>query len=101
MFYNVTSYTGTFYITGNICVVPIVKTVGLGLGMCIWGMINLLSGWSTGRYDQIYSYSKSVRKDHVDVNEYESTRKKFKFIFIFHLYIAFIRLEFNISLVSD
>ena len=29
--------------------VPIVKCIGLGLGLCIWGMVNLLSGWSTGR----------------------------------------------------
>ncbi|CAC5394035.1 unnamed protein product [Mytilus coruscus] len=33
---------------GNICVVPIVKTVGLGLGFGIWSMVCLLSGWSTG-----------------------------------------------------
>ena len=53
--YSLTSYRDILYVAGNICVVPIVKTIGLGLGMCIWGMISLLSGWSTGRYDQIYS----------------------------------------------
>ena len=37
------------HFAGNICVVPIVKCIGLGLGLCIWGMLNLLSGWSTGR----------------------------------------------------
>lgn len=41
---------GAFFSTGNITVVPIVKCIGLGLGLCIWGMLNLLSGWSTGRF---------------------------------------------------
>lgn len=45
--------------SGNITVVPIVKCIGLGLGLCIWGMLNLLSGWSTGRLDFSYYYAKS------------------------------------------
>ncbi|XP_033742100.1 transmembrane protein 144-like [Pecten maximus] len=41
---------GVLWETGNIMVVPIIKTIGLGLGLCIWGMVNLLSGWATGRF---------------------------------------------------
>lgn len=49
-FFPLAMVGGVIWSFGNICVVPIVKTVGLGLGMCIWGMINLLGGWATGRF---------------------------------------------------
>lgn len=49
-FYPLALLGGFLWSTGNICVVPIIKTLGLGLGLCIWGMTNLLSGWSTGRF---------------------------------------------------
>lgn len=49
-FYPIVILGGVLFATGNICVVPIVKCIGLGLGLCIWGMLNLLSGWSTGRF---------------------------------------------------
>lgn len=41
-----------FYILfplGNITVVPIVKTIGLGLGLLIWASFNLLMGWASSR----------------------------------------------------
>ncbi|KAJ8297482.1 hypothetical protein KUTeg_024013 [Tegillarca granosa] len=41
---------GVVWETGNICVVPIIKTIGMGIGLCIWGMTNLLSGWATARF---------------------------------------------------
>ncbi|XP_053398631.1 transmembrane protein 144-like isoform X2 [Mercenaria mercenaria] len=49
-FYPLAMLGGLLWETGNICVVPIIKTIGLGLGLCIWGMTNLLSGWATGRF---------------------------------------------------
>ena len=30
-------------------VVPIIKTIGLGQGILIWGSFNLLAGWASGR----------------------------------------------------
>ncbi|KAM4809612.1 transmembrane protein 144 [Rhinophrynus dorsalis] len=41
---------GCVWATGNITVVPIVKTVGLGLGLLIWASINLLTGWASSRF---------------------------------------------------
>ena len=41
---------GFLWATGNMCVVPVIKTIGLGLGLLIWGSFNLLSGWASGRY---------------------------------------------------
>lgn len=35
--------------------VPIIKTIGMGLGLCIWGMTNLLSGWATSRYGKQFT----------------------------------------------
>ncbi|XP_059141079.1 transmembrane protein 144-like isoform X3 [Physella acuta] len=41
---------GTIWATGNLCVVPVIKTIGLGLGMSIWGTIGLVFGWASGRF---------------------------------------------------
>ncbi|XP_022325098.2 transmembrane protein 144-like isoform X1 [Crassostrea virginica] len=49
-FYPLVMIGGLVWETGNICVVPIIKTIGMGLGLCIWGMTNLLSGWATSRF---------------------------------------------------
>ena len=48
MVYNY-MYIIFFLLLGNVCVVPIIKTIGLGLGICVWGTFNLLSGWASGR----------------------------------------------------
>uniref|UniRef100_A0A8C5KSR6 Transmembrane protein 144 n=1 Tax=Jaculus jaculus TaxID=51337 RepID=A0A8C5KSR6_JACJA len=37
---------GCIWATGNIAVVPILKTIGLGLGILIWGSFNALTGWA-------------------------------------------------------
>ncbi|KAG5285932.1 hypothetical protein AALO_G00009140 [Alosa alosa] len=41
---------GVIWATGNITVVPIVKTVGLGMGILIWNSFNLLMGWASSRF---------------------------------------------------
>ncbi|XP_036981631.2 transmembrane protein 144 isoform X3 [Artibeus jamaicensis] len=38
---------GCIWATGNIAVVPIIKTIGLGLGLLIWGSFNALTGWAS------------------------------------------------------
>ena len=38
----------THSLTGNALVVPIIKTIGLTMGLTIWGATNMLSGWFTG-----------------------------------------------------
>uniref|UniRef100_UPI00398EB40A transmembrane protein 144-like isoform X4 n=1 Tax=Pristiophorus japonicus TaxID=55135 RepID=UPI00398EB40A len=35
---------------GNVTVVPILKTIGLGLGVLIWAAFNLLMGWASSRF---------------------------------------------------
>ena len=34
---------------GNIMVVPIIKMIGMTMGLTLWGVTNLLAGWMTGR----------------------------------------------------
>ncbi|KAI5628244.1 transmembrane protein 144 precursor [Silurus asotus] len=41
---------GAIWATGNITVVPILKTIGLGLGLLIWASFNLLMGWASSRF---------------------------------------------------
>lgn len=41
---------GVLWCLGNVWVVPIVKSVGLGLGLCIWGTTNMVVGWACGRF---------------------------------------------------
>lgn len=49
-FYPLCMLGGFLWATGNIMVVPIIKTIGLGLGMLVWGSFNLLFGWASGRF---------------------------------------------------
>nr|XP_008110233.1 PREDICTED: transmembrane protein 144 [Anolis carolinensis] len=41
---------GFLWATGNVTVVPIVKTIGLALGLLIWASFNLLTGWAISRF---------------------------------------------------
>ncbi|ELT94008.1 hypothetical protein CAPTEDRAFT_3325 [Capitella teleta] len=49
-FYPLAMLGGFLWSTGNITVVPIIKTIGLGKGILVWGSFNLLAGWTTGRF---------------------------------------------------
>jgi glucose uptake protein GlcU len=42
-------FGGFLWATGNLCVVPIIKCIGLGAGILIWGGTNLIMGWASGR----------------------------------------------------
>jgi hypothetical protein len=35
---------------GNICVVPVIKTIGIGLGSLLWGIVSLSTGWLTSNF---------------------------------------------------
>jgi len=41
---------GLLWATGNMMTVPIIKMIGLSLGMLVWGLTNLLLGWSCGTF---------------------------------------------------
>uniref|UniRef100_A0A8C6KAQ3 Transmembrane protein 144b n=1 Tax=Nothobranchius furzeri TaxID=105023 RepID=A0A8C6KAQ3_NOTFU len=41
---------GAIWATGSVTVVTIVKAIGLGLGILIWGSSSLLMGWASSRF---------------------------------------------------
>lgn len=41
---------GFLWCTGNMLSVPIIKLIGLSLGLLIWGTSNMLMGWSSGTF---------------------------------------------------
>ncbi|XP_067324576.1 transmembrane protein 144-like [Anolis sagrei] len=49
-FWHLAMVGGFLWATGNIMVVPIIKTIGLALGLLIWGSFNLLTGWAISRF---------------------------------------------------
>ncbi|XP_022099635.1 transmembrane protein 144-like isoform X1 [Acanthaster planci] len=49
-FYPLAMLGGFLWTTGNVTVVPIIKTIGLSLGILIWGSLNLLMGWASGHF---------------------------------------------------
>lgn len=45
---------------GNATAVPIIKCIGLGLGLCLWGSSNMLIGWASGRFGILGAAPESV-----------------------------------------
>ena len=41
---------GFLWTTGNLMAVSIIKMIGLTMGLTVWGVTNMLSGWFTGTY---------------------------------------------------
>merc|ERR1712216_1082835 len=49
-FEPVAMFGGFLWATGNIMSVPVIKLIGLSLGLLIWGSTNMLFGWSSGTF---------------------------------------------------
>lgn len=43
-------FGGFLWATGNIVSVPVIKLIGLSLGLLIWGSTNMLIGWASGTF---------------------------------------------------
>ncbi|XP_053735059.1 transmembrane protein 144-like isoform X2 [Synchiropus splendidus] len=41
---------GVIWSTANVAAVPIIKAIGLGLGVLLWGSTSLLTGWASSRF---------------------------------------------------
>ncbi|KAK3283828.1 hypothetical protein CYMTET_8494 [Cymbomonas tetramitiformis] len=41
---------GALWATGNVTVPIIVRCIGLGMGLLVWGLLNMLMGWSSGNF---------------------------------------------------
>lgn len=53
---------GSLWAAGNLCVIPIVKLIGLGLGILLWGSTSLVTGFMTGRFG-LFGVDKQVASD--------------------------------------
>ena len=45
-FEPIASVGGALWATGNMCVPIIMKTIGLSMGLLMWGSVALLGGWA-------------------------------------------------------
>ncbi|CAI2347866.1 unnamed protein product [Caenorhabditis sp. 36 PRJEB53466] len=41
---------GMFWALGNATAVPIMNSIGIGMGMLVWGTTNCVAGWAAGRF---------------------------------------------------
>lgn len=44
---------GFLWCTGNMLAVPVIKMIGLSLGLLIWGATNMLVGWGSGTFGKV------------------------------------------------
>ena len=44
------AFGGMFWASGNVLTVPIISSIGLGLGMLVWGISSLLTGWASAKF---------------------------------------------------
>ena len=58
---------GVLWATGNVMCVPIIKTIGLGMGMLIWGTANCCIGWATGAFGLFGFLKTALRAPHVRI----------------------------------
>nr|VZI36755.1 unnamed protein product [Spirometra erinaceieuropaei] len=42
--------SGVLFASGNVCSVAIIKRLGVGLGILLWSIVNLLVGWASSRF---------------------------------------------------
>uniref|UniRef100_A0A8C7ZT28 Transmembrane protein 144b n=1 Tax=Oryzias sinensis TaxID=183150 RepID=A0A8C7ZT28_9TELE len=61
-FYPLAMLGGAIWATGNIAVVTIIKSIGLGLGILIWGSFSLLMGWTSSRFGWFWIVPQQVSR---------------------------------------
>lgn len=49
-FYPLAMLGGMFWTIGNSTAIPIIKRLGMALGILIWNTTNCLAGWAGGRF---------------------------------------------------
>lgn len=62
---------GLLWAIGNLTAIPIIDSIGLGLGVLIWGTVNCLVGWSVSRFG-LLGLNASV-PEHIWVNYFGLT----------------------------
>ncbi|KAK3757757.1 hypothetical protein RRG08_027119 [Elysia crispata] len=65
-FFPLVMVGGAIWATGNLCVVPVIKTIGMGLGISLWGTVALVAGWASGKFGWFGTDRDSI--SHVGLN---------------------------------
>uniref|UniRef100_A0A1I7Y8K1 Transmembrane protein 144 n=1 Tax=Steinernema glaseri TaxID=37863 RepID=A0A1I7Y8K1_9BILA len=60
-------FGGFLYATGNVASVPIVDAVGIGLGMLIWGSIQVTVGWCVARFGLFGTTAQDVQNNAMNI----------------------------------
>ena len=50
VFYPMSLIGGMLWCLGNCLCVPVIQLIGLGVGLSVWGTMNMLVGWASGRF---------------------------------------------------
>ena len=69
--------------TGNVGIVSIIKTIGLGQGILIWGSMNLITGWASSRFYDVTTSSVMVFFILSSTNLLKISFKSFRKLFFF------------------
>ncbi|KAK0394321.1 hypothetical protein QR680_000681 [Steinernema hermaphroditum] len=66
--FNLVACIGGFlYATGNVASVPIVDAIGIGLGMLIWGSIQVTVGWCVARFGLFGTTAQDVHNNAMNI----------------------------------
>ena len=57
----VASIGGFLYATGNVASVPIIGEMGIGLGMLLWGSVQIIVGWGVAHFGLFGTKAQSVK----------------------------------------
>jgi hypothetical protein len=56
-FYMVAFLGGFVWSVGNLCTVPVIRLIGIGVGSLFWNMFGLVWGWAHARYGWLIEFS--------------------------------------------
>lgn len=52
---------GACWCTGNLLAVPVIRRIGLALGLCVWNVANMLVGWGSGFFGILGATKNEIR----------------------------------------
>eukprot|EP00746_Dinoflagellata_sp_MGD_P142414 gnl/MRDRNA2_/MRDRNA2_75382_c0_seq1.p1 gnl/MRDRNA2_/MRDRNA2_75382_c0~~gnl/MRDRNA2_/MRDRNA2_75382_c0_seq1.p1 ORF type:complete len:338 (-),score=54.81 gnl/MRDRNA2_/MRDRNA2_75382_c0_seq1:38-1051(-) len=58
---------GALWATGNVVCVAIIQAIGLGPGVLTWGMMNMLTGWSIGKFGLLGQEAEPIAYENVNL----------------------------------
>merc|ERR1719235_193143 len=58
---------GALWATGNVVCVAIIQAIGLGPGVLTWGMMNILTGWSIGKFGLLGQDAEPIAYENVNL----------------------------------